>query len=78
MPSHNTKSYSLILMAADAIVLAIVFAAAYYIRTQVDQRVLLHIVYAYEYIIGFAVITPVWILIFASLGLYSQIGRAHV
>jgi len=58
-------------MAADAIVLAIVFAAAYYIRTQVDQRVLLHIVYAYEYIIGFAVITPVWILIFASLGLYS-------
>ncbi len=71
MPSHNTKSYSLILMAADAIVLAIVFAAAYYIRTQVDQRVLLHIVYAYEYIIGFAVITPVWILIFASLGLYS-------
>ena len=71
MPSHNTKSYSLILMAADAIVLAIVFAASYYIRTQVDQRVLLHIVYAYEYIIGFAVITPVWILIFASLGLYS-------
>ena len=71
MPSHNTKSYSLILMAADAIVLAIVFAAAYYIRTQIDQRVLLHIVYAYEYIIGFAVITPVWILIFASLGLYS-------
>ena len=67
MPSHNTKSYSLILMMADAVMLAIVFAAAYYIRTQVDQRVLLHAVYVYGYIISFAAIAPVWILIFASL-----------
>lgn len=72
MPSRNTKFYSLLLMAADAIVLAIVFAIAYYVRTQLDHRVLLHSVYLTEYIIGFLVITPVWLLIFASLGLYAN------
>lgn len=60
------------LMAADLIVLAIVFAVAYYIRTQIDTRVLLHAVYAKEYVFGFMVIAPVWILIFASLGLYTS------
>ena len=58
-------------MVADAIVLAIVFAVAYYVRTQLDHRALLHTVYAIDYIVGFVVITPVWILIFATLGLYS-------
>lgn len=59
-------------MAADFIVLAFVFAIAYYIRTQVDQRALLHDVYAHEYIESFLVVTPLWILIFASLGLYTS------
>lgn len=71
MPSRNTKFYSLLLMAADFVVLAIVFAVAYYVRTQLDPRALLHAVYAREYIIGFCIIAPVWVLIFASLGLYS-------
>ncbi len=70
MPTRNTKLYSLMLMAADLLVLAAVFGIAYYVRTQVDPRALLHDVYLNEYIIGFAVIAPVWILIFASLGLY--------
>lgn len=70
MPTRNTKFYSLLLMAADFIVLAIVFAVSYYVRTQLDPRALLHPVFATEYVIGFAIIAPVWILIFASLGLY--------
>ena len=72
MPTRNTKFYSLMLMAADFIVLAVVFAVAYYVRTQLDPRALLHHVYAGEYIIGFSIIAPVWILIFASLGLYTS------
>ena len=72
MPSKNTKLYSLILMAADLIVLAIVFFVAYYVRTQLDTRTLLHMVYAWDYILGFMVIAPIWILIFASLGLYTS------
>lgn len=71
MPSKNTKFYSLILMAADLVVLAAVFGIAYYVRTQLDQRVLLHAVYAWEYLGGFFVIAPVWLIIFASLGLYN-------
>lgn len=72
MPSRNTKFYSLVLIAADFIVLALVFAIAYYVRTQIDHRALLHAVYSVDYVVGFAVVAPVWILIFASLGLYAS------
>lgn len=72
MPSRNTKLYSLLLAAADLAVLSIVFGAAYYIRTQLDHRELLHAVYFGEYLTGFLVIAPIWILIFASLGLYTS------
>lgn len=72
MPSRNTKFYSLMLMAADLIVLAAVFGIAYYVRTQLDSRVLLHTVYAREFIYGFLVIAPIWLLIFAALGLYTS------
>ena len=72
MPTRNTKFYSLLLMAADLVVLAAVFGIAYYVRTQVDLRALLYDVYLHEYIVGFAVIAPVWLLIFASLGLYTS------
>lgn len=72
MPSRNTKLYSLILLAADLAVLTFVFVAAYYIRTQLDDRSLLYNIYLSEYLTGFLVIVPFWILIFASLGLYSN------
>ncbi len=71
MQAHNTKFYSLILIAADALVLALVFAVAYYVRTQIDHRDLLHAVHLWEYIVGFLVISPIWLMIFASLGLYG-------
>jgi len=71
MPSRNTKAYSILLMVVDAIILAIVFSLAYYVRTQLDHRALLHAVYTTDYIVSFLAIAPVWILIFASLGLYS-------
>jgi len=59
-------------MAADFIVLAFVFGIAYYARTQLDHRVLLYTVYAKEYLASFLAVAPIWILIFASLGLYSS------
>lgn len=71
MPSKNTKFYSLILILIDFVILAIVFFASYYIRTQIDHRDLLHTVYAEDYLFSFMIIAPVWIIIFASLGLYS-------
>ena len=69
MPSKNTKLYSLLLILADFLVLAIVFFVAYYVRTQIDQRELLYAVYATDYLIGFSVIAPLWLLIYGSLGL---------
>lgn len=71
MPSKNTKRYSLILILADVLILTAVFFIAYYVRTQLDHRDLLHSVYKDEYITGFMVIAPVWIGLFATLGLYS-------
>ena len=71
MPSKNTKFYSLILIGLDFVVLMAVFFIAYYVRTQIDHRDLLHTVYATDYLLGFAAIAPVWIILFASLGLYS-------
>ena len=71
MPSKNTKFYSLILIGLDFVVLMAVFFIAYYVRTQIDHRDLLHTVYASDYLLGFVVIAPVWIILYASLGLYS-------
>lgn len=72
MPSRNTKFYSFLLIIADILTLVAVFLFAYYIRTQIDVRVLLYKVYLNDYLISFAVILPIWIIIFASLGLYSS------
>lgn len=71
MPSKNTKRYSLILIAADLIVLTIVFFAAYYLRTQLDHRPLLYPVYVRDYVFSFSIIAPLWITMNATLGLYS-------
>src|SRR5687767_7393005 len=71
MPSKNTKFYSLILVLADFVVLLLAFGAAYVLRVQYDPRPLATQVYANEYLLSFLVIAPVWILIFASLGMYQ-------
>lgn len=72
MPTKNTKFYSLILILADFVVLSIAFAAAYILRVQFDPRPLLNQVYAVDYVMTFLFIVPIWILIFASLGLYQS------
>lgn len=71
MPSKNTKFYSLVLIALDLIVLAAVFFVAYYVRTQLDPRALRWEVYSTEYLFSFLIIAPIWIGIFAVLGLYN-------
>ena len=72
MPSKNTRFYSLVLIATDVIVLLIAFTLAYILRVQYDPRPLLSPIYATDYFTTFALLTPFWILIFASLGLYHS------
>lgn len=72
MPTKNTKYYSLLLVLADIVTLFIAFTLAYIIRVQYDNRPLVSPVYAFEYFQASLVIIPLWILIFASLGLYNS------
>jgi len=72
MPSKNTKFYSLILVLSDFFVLLLAFTVAYVVRVQFDNRPLLEEVYALQYFISFLVISPFWIIIFATLGLYQS------
>jgi exopolysaccharide biosynthesis polyprenyl glycosylphosphotransferase len=71
MPTKNNKFYSLILVLADILILFAVFTLAYVIRVQYDNRPLLAPIYALDYFQAFLVIVPIWVLIFATLGLYS-------
>jgi exopolysaccharide biosynthesis polyprenyl glycosylphosphotransferase len=71
MPTKNTKFYSLLLVVADMLILLIAFTMAYVVRVHFDPRPLLAPVYAAEYAEAFFVIVPFWVIIFASLGLYS-------
>ncbi|MDB5165286.1 MAG: Undecaprenyl-phosphate galactose phosphotransferase [Candidatus Saccharibacteria bacterium] len=70
MPTKNTKFYSLILILIDAIILFLAFVVAYVLRVQYDPRPLVSEVYAREYFLSFLFIVPVWIGVFAALGLY--------
>ncbi|MDB5177122.1 MAG: Undecaprenyl-phosphate galactose phosphotransferase [Candidatus Saccharibacteria bacterium] len=71
MPTKNTKFYSLLLVLADTLILFAAFSLAYIIRVQIDNRPLISPVYAHDYLQAFIVILPIWILIFAALGLYN-------
>ena len=72
MPTKNTKFYSLILILADFFVLLLAFTIAYILRVQYDHRPLVADVYAVEYFLSLLVIIPIWILVFATLGLYQS------
>ena len=72
MPSKNTKLYSLFLILADFVVLLVAFIGAYILRVQYDPRPLVSQVYAFDYLTSFLLIIPVWIIIFAVLGLYQS------
>lgn len=72
MPSKNTKLYSLILMTADFLVLLLAFTAAYILRVQVDHRPLVNPVFSFDYAVMALTILPLWIIVFATLGLYNS------
>jgi len=70
MPTKNTKFYSLVLVIADMLVLLIAFTLAYVLRVHYDHRPLLNTVYATDYLLASVMIVPIWLIIFAALGMY--------
>lgn len=71
MPTKNAKLYSILLVLADVFVLVAAFTLAYILRVQLDHRPLVSNVYAIDFLQASLIIVPIWILIFASIGLYS-------
>lgn len=59
-------------MTADFFVLLLAFTAAYILRVQMDNRPLVNPIYAFDYLVMALTILPLWIAVFASLGLYSS------
>jgi exopolysaccharide biosynthesis polyprenyl glycosylphosphotransferase len=72
MLGKNIRYYSLLLIILDTLVVMLAFALAYIVRVNIDSRPLLAEVYAIEYLQSFILIVPIWIIIFASLGLYQS------
>ena len=70
MRRRNSKLYSLILILIDTLVLISAFVLAYVARVQFDPRPLLQNIYAFDYLFSFLLIIPLWIIVFALIGLY--------
>jgi exopolysaccharide biosynthesis polyprenyl glycosylphosphotransferase len=72
MPRRNTKLFSIVLILADILTLSAAFTLAYILRVQLDSRPLVNVIPALDFFLTIISIVPFWIIVFASLGLYSQ------
>ena len=71
MPSKNSRTYNLLLILTDIIILIVTFIGAYVLRVKFDTRPLVNEVFSVEYLQASLYIVPIWIVIFAMLGLYQ-------
>jgi exopolysaccharide biosynthesis polyprenyl glycosylphosphotransferase len=72
MPTRSARLYSFALILGDFLTLLLAFSLAYILRVQYDPRPLVNEIYAVDFFLTFLAIAPFWILVFASLGLYSS------
>ena len=72
MKNNFSVIYALGLIFADFLALLAAFGLAYIFRVSLDARPLINKIGAYQYLKIWFVLTPVWILIFAALGLYRK------
>lgn len=71
MPPRFARLFSLALLLGDFFVLLSAFVLAYIVRTQVDTRPLVDVVWAHDFLVTSLMIIPLWIVVFALLGLYK-------
>lgn len=72
MRKRSELFFSLILVPLDFLALMAAFVVAYILRVKVEGRPVAHPIAAADFIEILLVVLPVWILIFALAGLYSQ------
>lgn len=70
MPVKTVRAYSLALLLSDILAVLGAFTIAYIVRVQIDDRPLIVSISALDFVTVFLLLTPFWILVFASLGLY--------
>lgn len=72
MKNNNSIVYAFSLAVGDFLALLSAFVFAYILRVSLDPRPLINQVGAVDYLKIWFLLTPVWIVIFALLGLYSK------
>ncbi|MCA9308813.1 sugar transferase [Candidatus Saccharibacteria bacterium] len=71
MPTKTVRLFTIALVLSDIFAILAAFTIAYILRVQLDARPLITSVSATDYIQIFVVLTPFWLLTFASLDLYN-------
>lgn len=72
MPTRSARVYSLALILGDFFVLLLAFTIAYIVRVQVDHRPLVASISALEFLKTALLLIPLWLVVFAFLGLYAS------
>jgi exopolysaccharide biosynthesis polyprenyl glycosylphosphotransferase len=72
MRKRSELLFSVVLVPLDFLALLGAFVAAYIIRVKLDDKPVAHPIAAMEFLQVLMIVLPVWILIFALSGLYSQ------
>jgi exopolysaccharide biosynthesis polyprenyl glycosylphosphotransferase len=72
MKSNASLLYSVFLVVGDFLALLGAFVVAYILRVTYDPRPLIEQIKAVDYLVVFVSILPLWILVHAMIGLYSQ------
>ncbi|MDR0887538.1 MAG: exopolysaccharide biosynthesis polyprenyl glycosylphosphotransferase [Candidatus Nomurabacteria bacterium] len=71
MFKKNSHLLDFAFLIGDALLLVAAFIGAYILRVNLDPRPLLAPVFAHDFLISTLIITPFWLIIFATLGLYN-------
>ena len=72
MQNNASTSYSALLVIGDFIAILAGFVASYIIRVSLDNRPLVEEIPALNYLWIVVTLAPLWIIVFASLGLYKE------
>ncbi len=72
MKSNSSLLYNVFLIIGDFFSILLAFVVAYILRVSLDHHRVAHSISGYTYIQAFFILVPIWILIFALIGLYRS------
>lgn len=72
MRNNASTAYGFLLIIGDFLALVAAFVSAYILRVKLDERPLIAEIAAKEYLTAFLYIIPVWLMVFAFVGLYNK------